>query len=160
MIINQQLSRHERKGIRVKPGMTEGQARDEPESALLDGLEDDRSRSAQLLVEFLPETPDQRLLEELIDTDAFTLSFFKSIGTDVPMMNIESQHTIGKLLDPYRVQSTGYRFPERTLAGKETALYGTEAVVVLIKKSIGALFGARDKRSHSIPFDVNLEEAL
>lgn len=65
-----------------------------------------RRGGENLLVELFTETADDWFLQELIDTDTLTFSFFKSIRTYIPMMYIQRQHAIRELLDPYGIKRT------------------------------------------------------
>ena len=121
--------------------------------------EDDRGGGAELLVEILSETPDQRFLQELIHTDAFAPALLERIGTDIPVMHIKREIAGRELLDTDRIKCTRDRLAERTTALEETPLDSAQTVAVL-EKSISALLGAWNKRRHRISLEINLEETL
>ena len=123
------------------------------------GREDELGGCKETSVEILAEAAYKRTAEELIHPNAFTASLFECILADVPMMDVQGERPVGKLLYAYGIKCAGNRLDEVAATAQMTALYGAKAAVPL-PEDIGAFLGAGHKRCDDIALEIDFKESL
>jgi hypothetical protein len=123
------------------------------------GGEDEVGCSKELGVEVFAEAADEGGAKELVDADSLAAAFFEGVATDVPMVDVKGERTIGEFLDADRIEGAGDGLGEGATAVEVAALDCAQAVAVF-PEGIGTLLGAGDERGDDVALEVDFVEAL
>ena len=113
---------------------------------------------AEFCIEGLAIGGDKRLLQEFVDSDAFTAALFEGAAADVPAVEVEGCQAVAEHRGPDGVEAAGDGLHEGASASAVRPFDGAEAATFL-KAGVGALLASVEEGSHDIAVAVDLEIA-